>query len=355
MAKRRKLEAPDAAELAALEEGFAAKPVPDRFGITVPPIASVVAEAARLSEPGTPEQRVKAARDASDAGAWREAVEQGRIVENLPLAAIALDHIVRDRMSVSREEMEELKASLRASGQRLPVEVVPVGGGRYGLISGWRRVTALRELAEHGGVQTVQAIIRGADDSGSAYAAMVEENEVRAALTPYERGRIAVIAAEQGAFRAPEEAVDAIFAAASKAKRSKIRSFALVHEELGDLLAFPTDLSERNGLRLAQAIRNGLGPELREALGSGMGADAAQEWALLEPVVQQGDVPVKPERGGRPKREKPPSARESLANGITLECQRLDDGFTLRLRGRNADSQLMSLLAEEIRRLLEPI
>ena len=53
MAKRRKLEAPDAAELAALEEGFAAKPVPDRFGITVPPIASVVAEDARLSEPGT--------------------------------------------------------------------------------------------------------------------------------------------------------------------------------------------------------------------------------------------------------------------------------------------------------------
>ena len=160
MAKRRKLEAPDAAELAALEEGFAAKPVPDRFGITVPPIASVVAEAARLSEPGTPEQRVKAARDASDAGAWREAVEQGRVVENLPLAAIALDHIVRDRMSVSREEMEELKTSLRTSGQRLPVEVVPVGDGRYGLISGWRRVTALRELAEQGGVQTVRAIVR---------------------------------------------------------------------------------------------------------------------------------------------------------------------------------------------------
>lgn len=355
MARRRKLEAPDAAELAALEQGFAAKPVPDRFGITVPPIASVVGETARLTQTEAPEQRVKAARDAADAGAWRDAVAQGRVVEDLPLSSILLDHIVRDRMAVSPEEMDELKASLRANGQRLPVEVVVIAPGRYGLISGWRRVMALRELAQQGGVETVRAIIRDPQESGSAYAAMVEENEVRAALTPYERGRIAVVAAEQGAFRSPEEAVDAIFAAASKAKRSKIRSFALVHEELGDMLAFPTDLSEKNGLRLAQALRSGLGPALRDALGTGMGVDAGKEWAVLEPVLAEADRPERPERGGRPRRERPASGREQLANGITLEQIRTDDGFALRLRGRNADTELMHLLAEEIRRLLEPI
>lgn len=51
---------------------------------------------------------------------------------------------------------------------------------------------------------------------------MVEENEVRANLSHYERGRIAVLAAEQGHFTHVEEAVARLSGAASKAKRSKI-------------------------------------------------------------------------------------------------------------------------------------
>ena len=151
MAKRRKLEAPDAAELAALEEGFAAKPVPDRLGIGAPPIAAVAAETARLSDPHESEHRVKAARDASDAGAWREAREAGRIIEDLPVDAVIVEHMVRDRLTVSAQEMEELKASIRANGQRLPIEVVVLARGRYGLVSGWRRLEAIRSLAAESG------------------------------------------------------------------------------------------------------------------------------------------------------------------------------------------------------------
>ncbi|MFD1810228.1 ParB/RepB/Spo0J family partition protein [Gemmobacter lanyuensis] len=96
--------------------------------------------------------------------------------------------------------MEELKSSIRASGQRLPVEVVALPEGRFGLISGWRRIAALKELAEEAGetAPEVLALVREGREAGAIYAGMVEENELRAALTPYERGRIAAVAAGQG-------------------------------------------------------------------------------------------------------------------------------------------------------------
>ncbi|KKL17678.1 hypothetical protein LCGC14_2483170, partial [marine sediment metagenome] len=276
MAKRRKLEAPDAEDLAKFEEGFAARPVIDRLGVSAP-IAQVAGEAAQSGDLRDPAARIAAAKDSADAGAWREASGAGRIVQEIALSDIETEHVVRDRVVSDATELQELVASIRLNGQRLPIEVVSLGEGRFGLVSGWRRVEALRRLHALGGGATVKAIVRPGAEAGSLYTAMVEENEVRAQLTPYERGRIAVVAAEQGAFASIEAAVDDIFAVASKAKRSKIRSFALIHEELGDMLSFPTGLSERNGLRLAQVLRAGAGPELREALELRQGQDAPSE------------------------------------------------------------------------------
>jgi ParB family chromosome partitioning protein len=202
------------------------------------------------------------------------------VVVDLPLGSIIPDHVLRDRMVVDAPEMAELKSSIRAHGLRLPIEVVPLADGRFGLISGWRRVTALQQLQdEAGGIATVKAFVR------ALHTAMVEENELRAKLTPCERGRIAVMAAHEGAFGDTEAAIDAIFAAASRAKRSKIRSFTCAHEELGDMLHFPTDLSERNGLRLAYALREGAAPQLRAALRGSRQSGPACEWAWPEPVV----------------------------------------------------------------------
>jgi ParB family chromosome partitioning protein len=353
MAKRRRLEAPDTAELANLEAGFAAKPVPDRMGISAP-IAQVAGEIARGSVPLAPEARASMAGTSAAAESWRAAEAEGRVLRDLALDAIETDHLVRDRMVMEPVELEELKASIRASGMRLPVEVIALDAGRYGLISGLRRVTVLRQLhaEDPGRWPTVRALIRPAAEAGDTYAAMVEENEQRAQLTPYERGRIAVVATAQGAFGSVEAAVEAIFAPASKAKRSKIRSFALVHEELGDLLAFPTALSERNGLRLAGALRQGQSAALRQTLSAAEPASAEAEWAVVEPAVRQAEMAGRPaERGGRPK-SRPEPAGEPLAEGLLLECVRHGDGFSLRLRGTAADSVLMDRLAEELRKLL---
>jgi len=366
MAKRIRLEAPAAADLAEFEAGFAAKPTADRMGLTAPmaPIAQIAGDIARSSEPLDLAKRVSIAQDSADATRWREAQDEGRVVVDLPLESIIPDHVLRDRMVVDATEMEELKSSIRAHGLRLPIEVVPLADGQFGLISGWRRVTALQQLQdEAGGVATVRAFVRAPHEAGALYTAMVEENELRAQLTPYERGRIAVMAAREGAFGDTEAAIEAIFAAASRAKRSKIRSFAFVHEELGDMLQFPTDLSERNGLRLAYALREGYAALLRAALRGSLQSGPAYEWALLEPVVaaseaiERGGDESAVNRGGRPKTRfaRPSGRQEALANDISMERVLHEDGYSIRLRGSRVDAGMVDLLMDELRRRLSPL
>lgn len=356
MAKRRRLEAPDAEALASLEAGFAAKPTPDRIGLTAP-IAQVAAEIARLSEPLDIEKRVSNSRDSVDASAWRQAQDEGRVILELPLDAIDPIHMMRDRMVVIAEDLAELKASIRAHGQRLPIEVTELEEpGRYGLISGWRRLTVMQELASEDGAgfATIKALVRPAAEAGALYTAMVEENELRAQITPYERGRIAAMAAELGIFPDSETAINTLFAAASKAKRSKIRSFAYLHEELGDVLQHPTELSEKNGLRLAHALREGYAGQLRHALVFTGAGGAEREWALVEPILLAAEAQDRPaERGGRPKRQfDKPSGRAEDLGGMTMERVLHEDGYSIRLRGERVDIEMVNLMMSELRHML---
>ena len=59
----------------------------------------------------------------------RRAREEGRMVLDLPLDAIAPDHLARDRVPAEDEEMAALRESLRAHGQRTPIEVTPLVTG----------------------------------------------------------------------------------------------------------------------------------------------------------------------------------------------------------------------------------
>lgn len=361
MVRRRRLETPGAEELAKIEAGFAAKPAPDRIGLGAP-IAQIAGEIARVSEPLNVEKRVSLARDNVDAEAWRLAVEEGRVIADLPLDQIDQDYMMRDRMVVDASELEELKASIQVNGLRLPIEVMALADGRYGLVSGWRRMTVLAQLhAENpANWSTVKAIIRPPYEAGALYTAMVEENELRSQITPYERGRIAVMAARLDAFSDTDTAIGTIFAAASKAKRSKIRSFALVHEELGDMLQFPTDLSERNGLRLAFALREGFAEDLRRALSDSRRGRPALEWAALEPVVASAEaVKRMPDqnRGGRPRTRLAKLSRdqEPLANGISMERVPHEDGYSIRLRGAVVNVIVVEQLMDQLRSWLSTL
>jgi ParB family chromosome partitioning protein len=351
MAKRRKLTAPDPQSLSELEDGFAAKPVSDLMGLAAP-IAKVAAEGARLADPLDPDRRVLNARDAADAEKWRTADADGRVIMALPVEAIRAEHLIRDRVLVDPDDMAELRASILAHGVRLPIEVEPLGE-EYGLISGWRRLVAVRELQADGKWKgPIPAIVRAPKEASDAYVSMVEENEVRAALTPYERGRIAVMAVRQGVFASLEEAVDVIFATASKAKRSKIRGFALIHEELGDMLTFPASLSEKNGLRLANALRTGFAAKLRAELAAHEPGDAATEWNAMARILADAEAKGRREhRGGRP-RNSVAEERIDLADGVYVRKVQDGPALGLMIEGSKMDEALIDDIINALQKVV---
>lgn len=357
MAKRRVLAVPSSADLEKMEADFRREPAPVRPGVA--PIAQVAAEAAAVFDPRSADERAEAVRDRAVASAFREARTKGLVMVELPIEEIEADALVRDRVVIDAEELEELKASIAKTGLRLPVEVfeqMPGAARPYGLLSGYRRLMAVRalwDLTHEPRYATIRAVVREPEAMGGAFAAMIEENEIRASLSQFERGRIAVIAAQQGAFANPEAAVDALFPVASKAKRSKIRSFALIFEELGDMLKFPDLLREKDGLRIAQALRDGAEARLRDGLAEADPADPAAELAALERILDEIDSPAPdPRKGGRPRRAAGPAAETSA--GFTVVAEQDARGWALRIGGRRkVDRGLMESLVREVSRLLE--
>ncbi len=351
MARRRRLIAPDQSELEKLDEGFAAKP-PLGQSMT-PPIAQIASEAAALAGMSNVTDRVQVAKDAADAGKYREADADGRIALAIPISEIDEDLLRRDRIADDPEDRVALLQSIRDSGLRSPIEVMPMEDG-YGLISGFRRLWAFRQLAEQDPeFQTIPAFVRTHDERADAYLSMVEENEIRANLSHYERGRIATLTSQQGVFPTVDDAVNALFAQASKSKRSKVRSFALVHEALGDLLTFPRALTEKSGLRLAAALRGGRQGVLRGALDGLDALTPEHEWKALERVLKRIETGERDtSRGGRPSEVIRMPAR-ALTGGGELTAQVSEMGLTIQLRGRPANEEMATLILDQIEDLLK--
>ncbi|MFT4961325.1 MAG: ParB family chromosome partitioning protein, partial [Paracoccaceae bacterium] len=357
MARRRKVVAPSAADLEGIEAEFRRETL-GRPSAAMAPISQVAADAAQAYPAASTEERTEAARNSKDAQALRTAVEQGRVIDCIVLDQIDDLALVRDRTVIDPGEMTELKNSIAAHGLRLPVEVFRTDGTTpFGLISGYRRITAIRELYLLTGDEkytSINAIIRDPETIGGTITAMVEENEIRASLSHYERGRISVIAAQQGMFASTEAAVAQLFNAGSKAKRSKIRSFALIFEELGDMLEFPESLREKDGLRVATALRAGAESRLREVLSSTSAGDGKEEWALLELVVQEYEAEAQPTRkGGRPRTKTPirgwvGANKLHLSSGITLESGTDSQGYVIRLQGDAVNSDIVNRAMEEL-------
>jgi ParB family chromosome partitioning protein len=230
---------------------------------------------------------------------------EGRIVKKLPLSKVSVLHLSRDRMILDEVEMEALTASIGKRGQQTPIEVVPLPGGKFGLISGLRRMEALKAL----GADHVLALVRTPETSQAAYQAMIEENEIRANLSFYERANIAVATVGQGVYPDARAAVKDLFAHAPRAKRSKIVKFVTIRETLGDALSFPAAIPEHLGLALAQAIIDDpkVAGRISSTLKSAAPEDAAAERKVLEAALK------------RPVVSK--SVAEEIAPGLTLDVK----------------------------------
>ena len=287
------------------------------------PIAQVTGEAATMA----------AAQDAL--GAVEQARREGRLVVSIPIAEISREHLIRDRISSHPDDMDALMRSLQTHGQRTPIEVEALepsadGTPRYGLISGWRRLAALHALEK----THVDALIRTPKDAGEAYVAKVEENEIRANLSYYERARIAALAAARGGFDDVEEALSALYGSASRAKRSKIRSFVSLYESLGEKLQFPEAIPERLGLKIAAALKEGQISTLKKALSS----KAKTAEAEIKRLTAALSNPPKPSA----------AIKETLAPNLIMETKGTGKTRRVTLSGEGLTDEVLERLRQSL-------
>jgi len=331
-------------------------PNPDYLPPAAPAAGGGLANApvGKIPDPA-PRRRAPIADVAQDASAfsaldemsrtWARARAEGRMVLDLPLTAIRLDYLVRDRLAVEDDTFRELKDSLARRGQQTPVEVAELEPGRFGLISGWRRCRALQALhAETGDAryETVKALLRNPAESADAYVSMVEENEIRVDLSFFERARIVARSVDQGVFETRSEALKTLFGSASRSKRSKVGSFLKLVDTLDGVLRFPEAISERLGLRLVQALE--ADPAAKQALCAALekaGANNAQaEQAMLASWLDRGAKPALKAESETVKGQGREDRAEPLP-GLTIS--RRADG-SLRLSGPAVDEALFRRL-----------
>lgn len=224
-------------------------------------------------------------------GVLANARAKGLMVEEIPLEAIDVAYLVRDRIVQDQDDMRALMESIRARGQQTPIEVVrlehPRGGVTHGLISGWRRLTALNRLYKETSepkFAAVRALVVQPETAADAYLAMVEENEIRVNLSHYERARIAVQALAEGVYPDQRKALLGLFLNVPRAKRSKIASFVTLVEALDDVLKFPTAIPEKLGLGLARRIEEdpSRGADLAAHLRATQRGTASEELEVLQ-------------------------------------------------------------------------
>lgn len=317
MAKRKRLKPADPAFLWTGSEtdlsNVASGPDPDRERSHIP-IADIAGSASAVAALEEVSDTLRAARDG------------GRLVLEIPLDQVRADHLVRDRHAIPKEEEKALMNSLRARGQQTPIEVTPLEDGTYGLISGWRRLHALRQLQKEGlDTNTVLAFVRHPKHARDAYLSMVEENEIRLGLSYYERARIAAKAVEEGVFDREKDALQTLFASASRAKRSKIKSFVKIVHALDGVLTFPEALSERSGLELSKAIEadGDLAGVLKKALRAKSPKDPLQELTILNNAMKQSL-----KRNIEPKKNQP--APSELSAGVGQGAVTLAGKFSMK-------------------------
>lgn len=273
-------------------------------------------------------------------GELRAARAEGRLVQDLPLDAIEETYLVRDRMATDDADMAALKESLNARGQQTPIEVVELEDGRYGLISGWRRMTALRALARETGearFQTVRAFLRQPQSASDAYVAMVEENEIRVGLSYYERARIVARAAEQGVYPDETAALRGLFASASRAKRSKIGSFIAIYHALDDHLRFASAIPERLGLSIAKILKED--PKAVPALVKALDKTGAETWEAELSALTQAVNDTGSNRANSSTSESDTSPKETIGD-IQLKQNR--NGTLITLSGRGMSETFLA-------------
>lgn len=260
---------------------------------------------------------------------------------HIPLAEIREDALLRDRIALDPLALDDLIRSIHADGLHQPIEVWrlshPDATHRYGLITGLRRLTALRALQSWPNPQrfaTIPAFVLPVTEVPQAMATMVSENEIRSAVSPWEKGTLLTQCVRHGIFPTLDAAVDALYPALTRQKRNRLRALALVVEECEGLFTAPETLTTGQMERLASALRGGLAPLIAQILTENRDCNLQTQWSALLPTLREAldPEPEEPTHPTRPRR----LLRLTAGEGLTLRRERLKSGWALVFSGPEA-------------------
>ena len=241
--------------------------------------------------------------------------KQGLIVARIPLEAVRMSKLIRDRHTKSDADLRDLVASIREVGLSNPIQVEQVEDGSYELIQGYRRLAAFRELAQKD--ESYAKIPAGIAPAGQGmdmlYRRMVDENLVRKDISFAEMATLARDYAIDPRVGTPgvDEAIKVLYASSNAQKRSYVRSFAILLEMLEKHLEYPEEIPRALGLSLR--TRMSQIPEVQGAIVRALrdlpNRTAEQELNVLRRFAGGAQEKGEPKRAGEDKLAAGPKPR----------------------------------------------
>jgi ParB family chromosome partitioning protein len=185
---------------------------------------------------------------------------------------------------------------------------------------------------------------------------MVEENDVRAGLSAWEKGAVAARATAEGWFPDLPTALAALYPGANRHKRGRLRIVAELAQEMDGVLAEPERLSERDCLRYAAAVTAGFADHIAASLDGALARGHEAQWALIESILRESEAfpEEHPIRDGRPNRRRIVRHRKLPTHAVAVRRERTQTGFVLHVTGGDATTPLINQVFDEVERWLSP-
>jgi ParB family chromosome partitioning protein len=260
-------------------------PVPTRRG----PMASAISETLEATtERATAEAAIRAENDAL-AHEHVRLKKLGLITDLIQTVDVHTNKLTRDRSANVDPELEELKRSIQSVGLSNPIRVEQTDNG-YELIQGYRRLAAFLELAEETGdprySRIPAALVPRGEPLDALYRKMVDENLVRKDLSFGEMANLALAYAQVSGLDVGA-AVSTLYASALKQKKTYIRQFARVLDDLGGALKYPEVIPRALGLDLYKLFDADPtnADALKDVLVLSPGRNAEEELVLLRAAL----------------------------------------------------------------------
>ena len=277
-------------------------------------------------------------------------------IHHIPLAAISAHAFLRDRTAPDPAAQADLLHSILADGLRQPIELVelsePFDGCTHALVSGMRRLTALREIARMNGTAntaTAPATLRAPTTMAEILRDIASENEQRAQVSMFEKGRFLNAAVDQGHLPNLDAAIAQLFPGQNRNKTFRLRSAAEVAQALDGQLSTPEALSQAQIEALATALRRGMAEIIDEVLKLHRFQPLALQMQALKPLLSEAftltDTDLETtRRTGYPRR------LLRLPQGLTIRREQTAKGWLLHFSGPEARP---GALMDDVFRLIE--